>query len=150
MGRRCIGLCTASSRRSRSGRTAWSARRGQIALCDETFRIFAEGLGPEDAVAIEATCNTHVIVRVIEPHVARLGNHTRLHRVRHHHKVKIDKVDAAVLAELLAADYLPSPMRAPRRCAARSSGAPGWSGSALGSRTTSRRSCIAIWSDAAR
>lgn len=45
---------------------------GQIALTDEGLRIFADSLGPEDEVAIEATCNTHAIVRLIEPHVARV------------------------------------------------------------------------------
>jgi hypothetical protein len=45
---------------------------GQIALTDETLRICADSLGPEDEVAIEATCNTHAIVRPIEPHVTRV------------------------------------------------------------------------------
>ena len=34
--------------------------------------MFVDSLGPEDEVAIEATCNTHAIVRLIEPRVARV------------------------------------------------------------------------------
>ena len=52
-------------------------------------------------------------------------------------KVKTDKVDAAVLAGLLAADYLPAvwlPMRPPSRCAARSPAAPTSCGSGPGCR----------------
>ena len=79
---------------------------GQITLCDDKLRLFAEGLGPEDEVAIEATCNTHAIVRLLEPHVARvIVSKTRAIAEA---KVKTDKVDAEVLAQLLAADYLPS------------------------------------------
>jgi transposase len=65
--------------------------------------------GPEDEVAIEATCNTHAIVRAIEPRVARVvvSNPMKTRAIAEA-KVKTDKVDAAVLAELLAADYLPS------------------------------------------
>ena len=78
-------------------------------LTGEALRVFADSLGPEDEVAIEATCNTHAIVRLIEPHVARVvvSNPMKTRAIAEA-KVKTDKVDAAVLAELLAADYLPS------------------------------------------
>ncbi len=110
MGRRCIGL---DVHREFAQVAIWEdglvRQAGQIALCDETLRIFAEGLGPEDEVAIEATCNTHAIVRAIEPHVARvIVSNPMKTRAIAEAKVKTDKVDAAVLAELLAADYLPS------------------------------------------
>jgi transposase len=110
VGRRCIGL---DVHREFAQVAIWEnglvRQAGQIALCDETLRIFAEGLGPEDEVAIEATCNTHAIVRVIEPHVARvIVSNPMKTRAIAEAKVKTDKVDAAVLAELLAADYLPS------------------------------------------
>jgi transposase len=82
---------------------------GQIAICGESLAVFAESLGPEDEVAIEATCNTHAIVRAIEPHVGRvIVSNPMKTRAIAEAKVKTDKVDAAVLAELLAADYLPS------------------------------------------
>jgi transposase len=73
------------------------------------LRIFAEGLGPEDEVAIEATCNTHAIVRLIEPHVKRvIVSNPQKTRAIATAEVKTDKVDAEVLVQLLAADYLPS------------------------------------------
>ena len=71
--------------------------------------MFADSLGPDDEVAVEATCNTHAIVRTIEPLVARVvvSNPMKTRAIAEA-KVKTDKVDAAVLAELLAADFLPS------------------------------------------
>jgi transposase len=110
MGRRCIGM---DVHREFAQIAVWEdelvRQAGQIALTDEGLRIFADSLGPEDEVAIDATCNTHAIVRLIEPHVARVivsnPQKTRAIAVA---KVKTDKVDAEVLAQLLAADYLPS------------------------------------------
>ena len=102
-------MCTASSRRSRCGRTGRSAQAGQIGLSADTLRVFCDSLGPEDEVAIEATCNTHAIVRLILPHVARVVvSNPQKTRAIAEAKVKTDKVDAAILAELLAADFLPS------------------------------------------
>ena len=82
---------------------------GQIALTDEALRIFADSLGPEDEVAIEATCNTHAIVKLIAPRVARvvISNPMKTRAIAEA-RVKTDKVDAAILAQLLAADYLPA------------------------------------------
>ncbi|MBV9941063.1 MAG: hypothetical protein JO262_02950 [Solirubrobacterales bacterium] len=80
MGRRCIGLDVhrefAQIALLEDGRVR---QVGQISLTDEGLRIFADSLGPEDEVAIEATCNTHAIVRLLEPHVARVvvSNHKR-------------------------------------------------------------------------
>ena len=60
-------------------------------------------------MAIEATCNTHAIVRLIEPHVARvIVSNLQKTRAIAEAKVKTDEVDAEVLVQLLAADYLPS------------------------------------------
>jgi transposase len=78
---------------------------GRIALTDEALRVFADSLGPEDEVAIEATCNTQAIVRLLEPSVARVVvSNPRKTRAIAEAKVKTDKVDAEVLAQLLAAD----------------------------------------------
>jgi len=72
MGRRCIGL---DVHREFAQVAVWEdglvRHAGQIALTDETLRIFADSLGPEDEVAVEAICNTHAIVRLIEPRVGR-------------------------------------------------------------------------------
>jgi transposase len=82
---------------------------GEIALTAEALRVFCDSLRAEDEVAIEATCNTHAIVRLINPHVARVVvSNPQKTRAIAEAKVKTDKVDAAILAELLAADFLPS------------------------------------------
>ncbi len=76
----------------------------------ECLEAFArERLSPTDHVALEATTNTWAVVALLRPHVARIvvGNPLRT-RVIAEAKVKTDKVDAAVLAQLLRCDYLPS------------------------------------------
>jgi transposase len=67
-----------------------------------------ERLRPQDRVALEATTNTWAVVDVIEPHVAEVvvGNPLRTRAIAEA-KVKTDKVDAEVLAQLLRCDYLP-------------------------------------------
>ena len=45
---------------------------GQIATTPEARRAFADSLLPSDEVAIEATCNTHAIAKLIAPRVARV------------------------------------------------------------------------------
>jgi transposase len=81
---------------------------GKIGLTAEALGVFADSLGPEDEVAIEATGTTHAILRLIRPHVARVVvSNPQKTRAIAEAKIKTDKVDAAILAELLAADYLP-------------------------------------------
>jgi transposase len=110
MGRRCIGL---DVHREFAQIAVWEdgkvRQAGQITLTAEALRAFADSLGPEDEVAIEATCNTHAIVRLIEPRVKRVvvSNPMKTRAIAEA-KVKTDKVDAQVLCQLLAADYLPS------------------------------------------
>jgi transposase len=110
VGRRCIGL---DVHREFAQVAVWQdglvRQAGQIPLTNEGLRVFADSLGPQDEVAIEATCNTHAIVRLIEPHVARVVvSNPQKTRAIAEAKVKTDKVDAEILAQLLAADYLPS------------------------------------------
>ena len=110
MGRRCIGM---DVHREFAQIAVWENARvrqaGQVGLTAEALRVFCDSLGPEDEVAIEATCNTHAIVRLIKPHVARVVvSNPQKTRAIAEAKVKTDKVDAAILAELLAADFLPS------------------------------------------
>ena len=82
---------------------------GRIATTREGIRAFADSLEPSDEVAIEATCNTHVIVKLIASRVARvvISNPMKTRAIAEA-KVKTDKVDAAILPQLLAADYLPA------------------------------------------
>ena len=82
---------------------------GRIAADPQTLRTFAESLGPQDQVAMEATSNALAIARILEGHIARVVlAHPRKVRVIAEAKVKTDQIDARVLAELLACDYLPA------------------------------------------
>jgi transposase len=108
--RRCIGL---DVHREFAQVAVWEDGRvrhvGQIATTPEALRLFADSLAPSDEVAIEATCNTHAIARLLEPRVARVVvSNPQKTRAIAEAKVKTDKVDAEVLAQLLAADYLPA------------------------------------------
>jgi transposase len=82
---------------------------GQVATTPEALRVFADSLLPTDEVALEATGNTYAITRLIAPRVARVvvANPMKTRAIAEA-KVKTDKVDAAILAQLLAADYLPA------------------------------------------
>jgi transposase len=74
------------------------------------LQSFAERhLGPEDRLAMEATTNTWAVAGVLRPFVAQIviGNPLRVRAIAEA-KIKTDKVDARVLAELLRADYLPA------------------------------------------
>ncbi len=93
-------------------------------------RLRREGVTEFDAVALEATTNTWAIVRLVKPHVAEVvvSNPLRARAIADA-KVKTDKVDAFVLAQLLRCDYLPAcgnRMRRPSSCAASPPAAPSW------------------------
>src|SRR3954447_15316076 len=110
MTRRCFGL---DVHREFAQVAIWqdgSVRQaGQIPATPEGLRRFADSLGPSDEVALEATCNTHAIAKLLQGRVARVViSNPQKTRAIAEAKVKTDKVDAAVLAELLACDYLPS------------------------------------------
>src|SRR4051794_37768206 len=78
-------------------------------MSPEALRVFADSLAPSDEVALEATGNTNAIVRALQGRVARIvvGNPQKTRAIAEA-KVKTDKVDAEILAQLLAADYLPA------------------------------------------
>ncbi|MCA1680980.1 MAG: IS110 family transposase [Actinobacteria bacterium] len=109
MTRRCFGL---DVHREFAQVAIWQdgvvRQAGQIDATPEGLRVFADSLAPTDEVAIEATCNTHAIAKLLEGRVARVViSNPQKTRAIAEAKVKTDKVDAAVLAQLLAADYLP-------------------------------------------
>jgi transposase len=65
-------------------------------------------LKPTDHVALEATSNCWAVAAVLRPHVGRLVVSNPLAtKAIASAKVKTDKVDALVLAQLLRCDYLP-------------------------------------------
>ena len=58
---------------------------------------------------LEATGNALAIARILEPHVAEVVlAHAKQVRAISHARIKTDKVDAKVLADLLAADLIPA------------------------------------------
>jgi transposase len=108
--RRCIGL---DVHREFAEVAIWQdgvvRSAGQIKATPEALRLFAGSLCGHDEVALEATCNTHAIARLLERHVGRVVvSNPQKTRAIAEAKVKTDKVDAQVLAELLAAGFLPS------------------------------------------
>lgn len=87
--------------------TGHARRLPRVAMGDE-FRAFAETLGPEDVVALEASTNTWALADLLGRHAGRVvvSNPLRTRAIAAA-KRKTDDIDAATLAELLAADYLP-------------------------------------------
>jgi transposase len=107
--RRCIGL---DVHREFAQVAIWQdglvRQAGRIAATPEALRIFADSLAPTDEVALEATGNTHAIVGLLQGRVARVVvSNPQKTRAIAEAKVKTDKVDCEILAQLLAADYLP-------------------------------------------
>jgi transposase len=82
-------------------------RLPRLAMGDE-FRGFAATLGPDDAVALEASTNTWALADLLGRHAGQVvvSNPLRTRAIASA-KRKTDDIDAATLAELLAADYLP-------------------------------------------
>lgn len=82
---------------------------GRVATVPEELELFAQSLATDDRVVAEATGNALAIARIIEPHVAEVVlAHAKQVRAISHARVKTDKVDARVLADLLAADLIPA------------------------------------------
>jgi transposase len=73
------------------------------------LRALAETvLRPADRVALEATTNSWAVVELLRPHVAEVVVSNPLAtKAIASAKIKTDKVDAEVLAQLLRCDYLP-------------------------------------------
>jgi transposase len=88
---------------------AGKARRaGRVAARPAELELFAQSLGADDRVVLEATGNALAIARIIGPYVGEVVvAHSRKVRAIAEAKVKTDAVDACTLAELLAADLVP-------------------------------------------
>jgi len=82
---------------------------GRVRATPEDLAAFARTLGPDDRVVLEATTNTWAIVELLETHAGQVivSNPLRTRAIADA-KTKTDTIDAATLAELLAADYLPA------------------------------------------
>jgi transposase len=80
---------------------------GRIGVTPEALRQWAAGLRADDQVALEATGNSDAIANLLMPLVGRVvvSNPSKTRAIAEA-KVKTDKVDARILAQLLAADFL--------------------------------------------
>jgi transposase len=78
--------------------------------CERTaLKAFAtEYLTPTDRLAVEATTNTWAVAGILKPFVAAIavGNPLQIKAIAQA-KVKTDKIDAEILANLLRCDFLP-------------------------------------------
>src|SRR5208337_526335 len=83
--------------------------RERFALNRRTLELFAtKVLRPSDHVALEATTNCWAVADALRPHVAKvLVSNPMATKAIAQAKVKTDKVDAHVLAQLLRCDFLP-------------------------------------------
>ena len=81
---------------------------GRVGVRPEDLRAWAATLDPADQIALEATTNSDAIATLLRPLVAKVVvSNPRKTRAIAEAKVKTDKVDARILAQLLAADFLP-------------------------------------------
>ncbi len=105
---RCIGMdvhrdfCEVAIAESGQVRSA-----GRISSEEEELALFAQSLGAEDQVAMEVSGNAAAIARIIEPHVAAvILADPKAVRERIGQGPKTDRLDARVLAKLLAGGFL--------------------------------------------
>src|SRR6478735_8831747 len=98
-----IEVCTLNSQ----GKIIFRGRTG--CLRPELVAFARANLKRTDRIALEATTNTWAVVDVLRPFVSEIvvGNPLKTRAIAEA-KVKTDKVDAEVLAQLLRCDYLPS------------------------------------------
>ena len=81
---------------------------GRFAMARDAVLNFGATLTKQDDVVLEATGNTAIIVRLLAPFVHRVAIANPLQvRAIAWAKVKTDKIDAATLARLHAAQFLP-------------------------------------------
>src|SRR6516162_11470898 len=108
-GMRIIGL---DIHRAFAEAVAWKdsklSRLGRVIMRREQLEEFAKQLSNSDIVVIEATGNAASVAAVLGPHVSRvvIANPKQV-RLIAHAKIKTDKIDAAVLAQLYASGFLP-------------------------------------------
>src|SRR5215469_16145393 len=83
-------------------------RLGRVVMRREPLEAFAQRLSQDDVVVIEATGNAASAAAVIGAHVGRvvIANPKQVGLIAHA-KIKTDKIDAGVLAQLYASGFLP-------------------------------------------
>jgi transposase len=92
---------------------------GRIATEPQALELFARSLVDSDEVVLEATANALAIARIIEPHVRRVVLAKPKAVRENSRRAKTDKIDAELLAQLLAVGFLDqvwTPDEAARTC----------------------------------
>jgi transposase len=81
---------------------------GRIDMTRSGLEGFGRGLEKTDEVVVEATGNAMSVVRILDPFVARVvvANPMQVKAIAHA-RIKTDKIDAGVLAQLHASGFLP-------------------------------------------
>ncbi len=92
-------------------------QEGKVPMDRRALQQFAKTLlQPSDEVALESTTNAWAVADLLEPYVAKVVVSNALAtKASAWAKVKTDKVDARVLAQLLRCDYLPEVWRPDER-----------------------------------
>src|SRR4028118_1578438 len=91
---------------------AWADGRlrplGRVDMTRSGLEGFGRTLAKTDEVVVEATGNAMAVVRVLSPYVARVivANPLQVKAIAHA-RIKTDKIDAGVLAQLRAGDSPP-------------------------------------------
>lgn len=82
--------------------------RRRIDVTPAALRAFADTLGADDQLVLEASTNTWAVTELLAAYAGRVvvSNPMRTRAIAEA-KVKTDKVDAEILARLLAADFIP-------------------------------------------
>lgn len=84
------------------------ARQERLATTRPALEAFAQRLTPDHALALESTTNAWPVYHLLAERAGRVVVSNPLQtKAIASAKIKTDKVDARVLAELLRADYLP-------------------------------------------
>ena len=80
----------------------------RVTTTPEAIGAFAERLGPKDEVVLEATFHTWAIWSLLVPHAGKVvvANPLQVKAIAHA-RVKTDKIDAQILAQLLRAHLIP-------------------------------------------
>jgi transposase len=107
-------------------------------------RFIEKDLGPDDQVAMEATTNCWAVADMLRPHVAKVVvSNPMATKAIAQAKVKTDKVDAHVLAQLLRCDFLPTVWQ-PDEATRRLRELTGRRGALIGHRTAMRNRIHAV------
>ncbi len=99
--KRFIQVCTVDAQGNK-------CQEFRIDATSDAISSFADTLGSDDHVVLEATFHTWAIWAILKPHASRVvvANPMQVKAIAHA-RIKTDKVDAHILAQLLRVDFIP-------------------------------------------